>query len=725
MQANKTSGTIKSYNLFDNTVNTYNLVTNNAGQTDMNSNIENMFAFFEELGDYFEKSTEVTDVIERNLKYRFPVVAYDEYNNVAIVTGLKDGIYEYYKYGTSFYNPTRVIDTYSYLLAISKNAKNITDKVSESESFYENIRFLLPAENTAVAKKCIKNSSNEVIGFNTELQLTNETMEENGTYTNYAKINTSGYEEDTELVAVVSANYTGSLPDVYNTNKLYKVIKYDDLQATISDAWFYNYLFKATNMGIINGIEESNSVNFAANTSLTRAQLITMVLRSASVDVSGYNELSNKDLDSLYYTIMNSGLSNSTLDELGLPNKNTPESDYITKLKDYLSDNDVSWSKNYMNFAYHNGLINGAQYLGLDYFTNSLSVNDGTQKQIGKDMGGCNIKVRRDDAAYIMCQMYVNNILSVNVPLNVYKYSSDISCEKNTYWNNDTAFKDITRLYPYCKDEIYQMYMNGIMIGDTEKCFNPSRILTRAEACTAIIRCMFEIDENIEQVYLEFEGYDNVLKFDTEISKPSTGWESEYNIYAPRSGYYFVKVSGLNLDIENYVLKKRVENADNTISYVDLPDDHTSAYNGEELPDYIIDDMQCVYEGTEYIYKRYYLDEHTGLKLASIGDSVNSIYIQSPQNGDIVFRPNGGGKYIFSNSPETITEDYVADGNGARLWIMNNYGLTQGNYSMTMYHHTNQLTDPVFIDAKFYAEKDTTLVFSKFGYASQLMNGRV
>lgn len=110
------------------------------------------------------------------------------------------------------------------------------------------------------------------------------------------------------------------------------------------------------------------------------------------------------------------------------------------------------------------------------------------------------------------------------------------------------------------------------------------------------------------------------------------------------------------------------------------------------------------------------MDKHTGLKLSNIDSSVSSIYIQSPQNGDIVFKPNGGGKYIFSNSPETITEDYVADGNGARRWIMNNYGLTPGNYSMTMYHHTNQLIDGVWIDAKFYAEEDTTLVFNRFGY---------
>ena len=147
---------------------------------------------------------------------------------------------------------------------------------------------------------------------------------------------------------------------------------------------------------------------------------------------------------------------------------------------------------------------------------------------------------------------------------------------------------------------------------------------------------------------------------------------------------------------------------------MELKDDYTKKYNGEELPQYIKTKM-FNNDQTE-VNRRYYLSKHTGIKFLAIDDSVETIEITSPKDGDIAFAPIGGGKYIFSNSPETITEDYVADGNGKRYWIMNNYGLTAGNYSMTMYHHTNQLSEPVKIDAKFYAEEDSTIVVNKFGF---------
>ena len=718
--ASKTDGNQNSYDLFDDTANVYQIVTNNAHGVNVNDNVNAMFKFYDEMkGMFIWSSDNADDVIERNLRYRFPVVASDEDGDVAIITGKSGSTYSFVEYGADFDSPVLAMDTYQYLLDVSKNAKNITDKVSENEAFYSNIRFLCPSGSNAVAKQCVVNTNGVVTGFSSELTLSTETISENGRSEKYAKIDTSQMADNTQLVAVVSAKYSNGdgMPDLYNTNRLYRVIKYDDLQAKISDAWFYKYLFKATNLGIINGIEEADAVNFAADSHLTRGQLITMVLRSADVNVDDYATLGDNDVLGLYTAIKESGLSNSQLAELGLPALSTAESTYKQGLKDYLTNQDVTWAKNYMNFAYKNGLINALQYLGLDYFTNSLSENDGGVKQIGANTGGCNIKVRRDDAAYIMCSMYVNNILSVNVPMNIYKYSHATSCEKNTYWNTDAAFADITRSYPYCIEEIYQMYMNGIMVGDTQRRFNPSQILTRAEACTAIVRCLFEIDENIEQVYLEFQGYDNILEFDTEISQPSDGWKDEYYIYAPRSGYYFIKVKGSNLSDENYVLSRRVIYDDDTFSYENLIDDHMKMYDNEELPDYITSSMNGIDgDGCQYIYKRYYIDEQTGLRLSNLSDEVSSITIQSPQNGDVVFSSNGDGKYIFSNSPETITEDYVADGNGKRYWIMNNYGLTKGNYSMTLYHHTDQLTNPVYVDAKFYAEEDTTIVVNRFGF---------
>ena len=44
------------------------------------------------------------------------------------------------------------------------------------------------------------------------------------------------------------------------------------------------------------------------------------------------------------------------------------------------------------------------------------------------------------------------------------------------------------------------------------------------------------------------------------------------------------------------------------------------------------------------------------------------------QSNVLEFSPVGDGKYLFSNNPETITSDFIANGRGDKNWLMRNPG---------------------------------------------------
>jgi hypothetical protein len=78
------------------------------------------------------------------------------------------------------------------------------------------------------------------------------------------------------------------------------------------------------------------------------------------------------------------------------------------------------------------------------------------------------------------------------------------------------------------------------------------------------------------------------------------------------------------------------------------------------------------------------------------------------------FTLEGGGKYIFSNSPETITEDFLVNGTGAKNWIMRNQNLVPGNYTLALYHHTG-LGKEITVDAEFYSQTGANITITNIG----------
>lgn len=723
-------GNGESYNLFstaNRAQNIHRLVTGNTAQIDSAAAAE-ISSFYQAL-EGNERWVEAEAVIDRNLRFRFPVLAKDDNGNMAIIGGKTDGVYVDVNGNQLNFQPTRVIDTYQYLLDVSKNAQNITDSVSKTEGFYNKVRFLRPTNGEVIARPCVTNAGGDVTGFvqqngaDVDISIgTEPPSEENGSKT-YGVFSTAGYADNTKILMGMETRYSGMMPDIYGGNKLYNVIKYNDLQATQADAWYYVDLFKATNLGITTGdLSDDGTLNFAPQRELTRAELITMLIRSVDVDVSSYESLSEEKAEALYSEIFRPGIQSQWRGILGLPEADTmSKTEYIRYLQtDYMSDADIAWAKTYMNFAYTNDLIGAQQYLGLDYLANSWGAGE-EPSQVGSNTGGCNVKVRRDDTAWIICAMYVRNILSVQVPIKIYKYSLDTSCEKNSYWKTDRAFTDINRSYPYCIDEIYQMYMNGIMVGDTEGKFNPGKILTRAEACTAIVRSLFDLDEQLETVLLEFEGYDNVLPFNTGIGRPSAGWPEEYNIYAARSGYYFVGVQGDNLSGNDYSLQRRVENADNTYHFEELTDDFTALYNGfgESVPNYITENMS---EGG-YIFKRYYIDRKTALKLRNISGNVSRVIIKEPKDGDIAFRSDKDGHFIYASNPEYVGEQHLINRSENSQLLMRLDRLQPGKYTFMGWNNYTSSTIGAFIDILFHANEKTKVNINAIGIERPKISG--
>ena len=80
----------------------------------------------------------------------------------------------------------------------------------------------------------------------------------------------------------------------------------------------------------------------------------------------------------------------------------------------------------------------------------------------------------------------------------------------------------------------------------------------------------------------------------------------------------------------------------------------------------------------------------------------------------LIFTPQGDGAYIFSNNPETIKTDDIANGKGERNWLMRNPGLGSGKYTLAMYHHT-ELGYELTVDAEFYSQAGANITVTNIG----------
>lgn len=486
------------------------------------------------------------------------------------VNGTENDVTENYK----------IIDTYSYLLNIA-NAYNVVDKSDYTSKFYDSIKITIPNgyEASDIVFATYKGNS----------LLSTQIEDNTATF--------SDIKEGDEYLISVKTKYDGIIPNVYNSNKYYKVIQYDDENK--GQEWYYPYLFKATNLGIINGDEQSDgSLPFHAQKSVTISEFLKMLIESAGV--SG-NEI-------------NAAVENQ-------------KNNITDEIKEH-------WAKKYICYALDKNI------------TDINNVSNGNSPDTN---------ILRCDAAYMITRMYIDytNHDSVNVPSNLYKFSDDVSSDKNTLWKTGKAFKDQNEIL-YCKDEIKQLYLNGIMEGDTNGYVNWSQDVKRSEATKLIIKCKFSLDEGISNAEIENEGMANYIDLmniqSTSISylndKNGSG---EFYFVAPKTGYYYISdMNNCTVVVED--MQKR------EIKGLDAYDSSTQTTNGA----------------------RYNILKGEKAYISISKSSSNySFTISKPSEGELVFAPDRSGTFIYDNCPEYILQEDLADydkGNTCLITAKNIFG---------------------------------------------------
>ncbi len=273
----------EGYNLCNNeSVNdAYNVTLGNLSSVP-DSNAKIVADYYQEKSEQFKNNkittngkklydSSVQEIIDNNLRYRFPVVVFND-NGSKIITG-KTAAGKYTADGTNTAladGTYSVINTYAYITEIA-NGINIIDSVKDGEKLYDNIRFTKPKDYTVSENyvKAYKRSDGGAWSAQT-------VGEENGEY----KI--SSPEANSEIVRSVKVIYDGIVPNVYNSNAVYKVKKYNDLGAKTASLWYYPYLFKATNIGAVNG-DENGNVN--ADASITRAEIFKIIIECGDIKI--------------------------------------------------------------------------------------------------------------------------------------------------------------------------------------------------------------------------------------------------------------------------------------------------------------------------------------------------------------------------------------------------------------------------------------------------------
>lgn len=103
----------------------------------------------------------------------------------------------------------------------------------------------------------------------------------------------------------------------------------------------------------------------------------------------------------------------------------------------------------------------------------------------------------------------------------------------------------------------------------------------------------------------------------------------------------------------------------------------------------------------------------------------NTIICTAFSSNDLVFKPAGGGKFIYCNNPEGITADDLADGENP-IYLMNNENLTPDKYVLYLTHF-NLVTDSIdentrvpgrniYLNAVFTAVEDSVIVLNRTAF---------
>ena len=92
-----------------------------------------------------------------------------------------------------------------------------------------------------------------------------------------------------------------------------------------------------------------------------------------------------------------------------------------------------------------------------------------------------------------------------------------------------------------------------------------------------------------------------------------------------------------------------------------------------------------------------------------------------PEACELVFKPSGGGKYIYCNNAEAVFADAMADGDNP-VYIMNNEALGPDRYYLYISHFnfvnfdTGEGGFDTELDVRITAREDSTLSVERTGF---------
>ncbi len=222
--------------------------SNPSGLTDFVNTWNNIFTAASSDNSNIWVSDNVDEIIEKNLKRRFPLVAL-EGDTYKIIKDSSDMDADY------------VFDTYEYIMQTLVYGSALTDE-SSINGVQVQIDITCPVGYSLDDSNVFM--SVPAVSWNAD------TVNQKLTFT--------ANDGDTIIVSFL-ATYENGVMDLYNPNKAYVAKVYSDVQS--KSEWYYDFVFEATNKQIINGYPDGT---FLPNGEVTRGEFLKMVLNAAGYE---------------------------------------------------------------------------------------------------------------------------------------------------------------------------------------------------------------------------------------------------------------------------------------------------------------------------------------------------------------------------------------------------------------------------------------------------------
>lgn len=216
------------------------------------SNFDHIWNEIADNSDIFVETNKL-HVLEKNLKQRFPVIAIENDGKYKIVSEYTEGQYDETSFGAVF-------DTALYLAATAANAQIVSTELNvytngENENISEITKTVPGVNNTASAllysggtTQLYIEGTNSLPGWVAKDEIKPEYTFTIENFTDDSAIN--------HLVAAFKTTFENGLADCYDPDPYYLLRRYVDI-GNSAGLWYYEYLSKATTLGIIRGNEES------------------------------------------------------------------------------------------------------------------------------------------------------------------------------------------------------------------------------------------------------------------------------------------------------------------------------------------------------------------------------------------------------------------------------------------------------------------------------------